>query len=127
MSSGQRSRGLRPRRIHPEDSEIRQRARRILNDTISYNNARPGGRQDAEYMKLLDAVKPCMRTILTVVLAIGATMPARAAAQTGPSPTLDVYVIDVEGGNSVLLVSPSHEVAADRYGNAGAVAAPEMQ
>jgi hypothetical protein len=42
----------------PEDSEIRQRARRILNDTISYNNARPGGRQDAEYMKLLDAVKP---------------------------------------------------------------------
>ncbi len=42
----------------PEDSEMRQRARRILNDTISYNSARPGGRQDAEYMKLLDAVKP---------------------------------------------------------------------
>jgi pimeloyl-ACP methyl ester carboxylesterase len=42
----------------PEDSKVRQRARRILNDTISYNNARPGGRQDAEYMKLLDALKP---------------------------------------------------------------------
>lgn len=42
----------------PEDSEMRQRARRILNDTISYNNARPAGRQDVEYMKLLDAVKP---------------------------------------------------------------------
>ena len=42
----------------PEDSEMRQRARRILNDTISYNNARPGGRQDAGYMKLLDALKP---------------------------------------------------------------------
>lgn len=41
-----------------EDSETRRRARRILNDTISYNGARPGGRQDAEYMKLLDAVKP---------------------------------------------------------------------
>lgn len=42
----------------PEDSDLRQRARRIVNDTISYNNERPGGPQDAVYMKLLNDVKP---------------------------------------------------------------------
>jgi competence protein ComEC len=67
-----------------------------------------------------------MRTtaILTLVLAIGATMPDRAVAQTGTSPTLDVYVIDVEGGNAVLFVSPSRESLLMDTGNAGAVAAP---
>jgi hypothetical protein len=42
----------------PEDSAVRQRARRLLNETVAYNNARPGGREDAAYMKLLDEVKP---------------------------------------------------------------------
>jgi len=41
-----------------------------------------------------------------------------------PSPgTLDIYVIDVEGGNSVLFVPPSHESLLIDTGNAGAQAA----
>jgi competence protein ComEC len=47
-----------------------------------------------------------------------------APAQTGTSPTLDVYVIDVEGGNPTLFVSPSHESLLMDTGNVGAVAAP---
>lgn len=45
---------------------------------------------------------------------------ATAAAQTR---TLDVYVIDVEGGNATLFVSPSHESLLIDTGNAGAAAA----
>src|SRR5271165_3884387 len=37
--------------------------------------------------------------------------------------TLDVYVIDVEGGNATLFVSPSHESLLIDTGNAGAAAA----
>src|SRR5450631_4421416 len=36
--------------------------------------------------------------------------------------TLDVYVIDVEGGNATLFVSPSHESLLIDTGNAGAAA-----
>jgi beta-lactamase superfamily II metal-dependent hydrolase len=57
-------------------------------------------------------------TILLLVLAVA------LFAQTKPSPTLDVYVIDVEGGNAVLFVSPSHESLLMDTGNVGAVAAP---
>ncbi len=46
------------------------------------------------------------------------------SAQTKTSPTLDVYVIDVEGGNAVLFVSPSHESLLIDTGNVGPVAAP---
>ncbi len=46
-----------------------------------------------------------------------------SVAQAAP-PTLDVYVIDVEGGNAVLFVSPSHESLLMDTGNVGAVAAP---
>jgi beta-lactamase superfamily II metal-dependent hydrolase len=38
--------------------------------------------------------------------------------------TLDIYVIDVEGGNAVLFVSPTHESLLMDTGNVGAVAAP---
>jgi beta-lactamase superfamily II metal-dependent hydrolase len=43
-------------------------------------------------------------------------------AQTPASRTLDVYVIDVEGGNATLFVSPSHESLLIDTGNAGAQA-----
>jgi len=39
-----------------------------------------------------------------------------------PARTLDVYVIDVEGGNATLFVSPSHESLLIDTGNAGAQA-----
>jgi beta-lactamase superfamily II metal-dependent hydrolase len=57
------------------------------------------------------------------VLAIAASAPVQSTGQTG-TPTLDVYVIDVEGGNAVLFVSPSHESLLMDTGNVGAVAAP---
>jgi competence protein ComEC len=55
--------------------------------------------------------------ILSVALAI------TASAQTKTSPTLDIYVVDVEGGNAVLFVSPSHESLLIDTGNVGPVAA----
>src|ERR1700680_4601044 len=45
---------------------------------------------------------------------------ALAIAQT--SQTLNVYVIDVEGGNATLFVSPAHESLLIDTGNAGAAA-----
>jgi competence protein ComEC len=45
-----------------------------------------------------------------------------APAQTRPSGHLDIYVIDVEGGNATLFVSPSHESLLIDTGNAGAAA-----
>jgi len=62
--------------------------------------------------------------ILLSAMAIAASAPATLMAQTGTSPTLNVYVIDVEGGNAVLFVSPSHESLLMDTGNVGAVAAP---
>src|SRR5215472_15152815 len=56
------------------------------------------------------------RNIALIALAVGAT----AMAQTR---TLDIYVIDVEGGNATLFVSPSHESLLIDTGNAGAAAA----
>ena len=40
--------------------------------------------------------------------------------------TLDIYVIDVEGGNAVLFVSPTHESLLMDTGNVGAVAAADF-
>ena len=48
---------------------------------------------------------------------------AFAMAQPRPSGTLNIYVIDVEGGNATLFVSPSHESLLIDTGNAGAAAA----
>src|SRR5712692_2288903 len=45
-----------------------------------------------------------------------------SVAQAQNSPTLDVYVVDVEGGNATLFVSPSHESLLIDTGNAGAAA-----
>jgi beta-lactamase superfamily II metal-dependent hydrolase len=45
-----------------------------------------------------------------------------SVAQTRTSKTLDVYVVDVEGGNATLFVSPSGESLLIDTGNAGAAA-----
>jgi competence protein ComEC len=66
-----------------------------------------------------------MRTavILLIILAI-IQFAAPSLAQTGTSAgTLDVYIVDVEGGNATLFVSPSHESLLIDTGNAGAAAA----
>src|SRR6187401_2006433 len=60
-----------------------------------------------------------MRSILalTFPLLIAATF---AIAQARP--TLDIYVVDVEGGNATLFVAPSKESLLIDTGNAGAAA-----
>jgi competence protein ComEC len=61
--------------------------------------------------------------ILLLVLALAAFVVALPAAQSRASKPLDIYVIDVEGGNSTLFVSPSGESLLIDTGNAGAAAA----
>src|SRR2546426_9186060 len=62
-----------------------------------------------------------MRAILMLLLAF-ALLTAMLLAQNRPAETLDIYVIDVEGGNSQLYVSPSRESVLIDTGNAGAAA-----
>jgi competence protein ComEC len=57
-----------------------------------------------------------------LAFAISVFAPAVSVAQTRTSRTLDVYVIDVEGGNSTLFVSPSGESLLIDTGNVGAAA-----
>jgi competence protein ComEC len=63
-----------------------------------------------------------MRTskLLLFALALSAVVPA---AQTRTGKTLDIYVVDVEGGNATLFVSPSGESVLIDSGNGGAAAA----
>jgi beta-lactamase superfamily II metal-dependent hydrolase len=56
----------------------------------------------------------------TAFLAATALLPAALAAQTRT--TLDIYVIDVEGGNATLLSAPSGEAILIDSGNGGAAA-----
>ena len=44
--------------------------------------------------------------------------------RTAPAKPLTIYVVDVEGGNATLFVSPTGESLLIDTGNAGAVAAP---
>src|SRR5262245_51642849 len=62
-----------------------------------------------------------MRTLAAVLsaLALSAALPR---AQTVPVKTLDIYVVDVEGGNATLFVAPSGESVLIDTGNAGASA-----
>ena len=62
-----------------------------------------------------------MRAALVWVLAF-AVLAAPPAAQTRRT-TLDIYVVDVEGGNATLFVSPSGESLLMDTGNGGAAAA----
>src|SRR5262245_36335584 len=61
--------------------------------------------------------------VFRFVVCVAAGAFALSQAQTRTAKTLDVYVIDVEGGNSTLLVSPSGESLLIDTGNAGAAAA----
>jgi beta-lactamase superfamily II metal-dependent hydrolase len=62
-----------------------------------------------------------MRTAIVFLLAI-AIPGAFPAGQTRTRTTLDIYVVDVEGGNATLFVSPSGESLLMDTGNGGAAA-----
>jgi len=64
-----------------------------------------------------------MRTTIACLLA-AACSAAPALAQNRAAKPLEIYVIDVEGGNATLFVAPSGESLLIDTGNAGAVAAP---
>ena len=64
-----------------------------------------------------------MRTTIACLLAVACSV-APALAQSRTAKPLQIYVIDVEGGNATLFVSPSGESLLIDTGNAGAIAAP---
>jgi len=57
--------------------------------------------------------------LATLALALAVALPV---AQTLPVKTLDIYVVDVEGGNATLFVAPSGESLLIDTGNGGAAA-----
>ena len=61
------------------------------------------------------------RALLTI--AIAATILASPGAQSPASRTLDIYIVDVEGGNATLVVTPAREAVLIDTGNGGAAAA----
>ena len=60
--------------------------------------------------------------VLLLVLVVALVAAVFSAAQTRAPRPLDIYVIDVEGGNATLFVSPSGESLLVDTGNAGAAA-----
>ena len=67
-----------------------------------------------------------MRMWLVAVIAV-ALAASSPNAQTDSSKTLDIYVVDVEGGNATLFVSPSGESLLIDSGNAGAAAVRDAE
>src|SRR6266699_3294357 len=63
-----------------------------------------------------------MSRAMLSLLALAIAVSAISVGQTRTSKTLDIYVIDVEGGNATLFVSPSGESLLIDTGNAGAAA-----
>ena len=59
-----------------------------------------------------------MRSLTALLLGLTLTL-TLATAQTKTSKTLDIYVVDVEGGNATLFVTPSGESVLIDTGNAG--------
>ena len=59
-----------------------------------------------------------MRTTVLFLLVLVLAAPV-AVAQTRTAKTLDIYVVDVEGGNAVLFVTPSGESLLVDTGNGG--------
>ena len=57
-----------------------------------------------------------------MVILLSLVLPVFLAAQGRTAKTLDIYVVDVEGGNATLLVSPSGESLLIDTGNGGAAA-----
>ena len=69
---------------------------------------------------------PMYVRLFLVLLAL--MFPAAAVSQTRPaSTTLDIYIVDVEGGNAVLFVTPSGESVLIDSGNAGAGAVRDAE
>lgn len=62
-----------------------------------------------------------MRTSLVILIAV--SLAVVAGAQSRQRTTLDIYVVDVEGGNATLFVAPSGESVLIDSGNGGAAAA----
>jgi len=60
---------------------------------------------------------------MKVVLAVFAALALAAAALAAQSKALDIYVVDVEGGNATLFVTPARETVLVDTGNGGANAA----
>jgi beta-lactamase superfamily II metal-dependent hydrolase len=67
-----------------------------------------------------------MRASIAFLLALAVSV-VFAAAQTRTVKTLDVYVVDVEGGNATLFVSPSGESMLIDSGNGGAAAVRDAE
>lgn len=65
-----------------------------------------------------------MWLVALIAVALAASSPN---AQTDSSKTLDIYVIDVEGGNATLFVSPAGESLLIDSGNAGAAAVRDAE
>src|SRR5881396_1010394 len=63
-----------------------------------------------------------MRTSIVFLLLVTLAVPVYVA-QTRTAKTLDIYLVDVEGGNSTLFVSPSGESLLIDTGNGGSAAA----
>src|SRR5438067_8811779 len=59
-------------------------------------------------------MRPTMLILLAIVCAV-----SPAVAQNRTANTLDIYVVDVEGGNAVLFVTPSGESVLVDTGNGG--------
>ncbi|MSV29088.1 MAG: MBL fold metallo-hydrolase, partial [Bryobacterales bacterium] len=76
---------------------------------------------DAIDFRDTDIVRLLMRPIKVVFL-LPVLLVRFASAQSQPRAALDVYVIDVEGGNATLFVSPSRESLLIDTGNAGVAA-----
>jgi competence protein ComEC len=67
-----------------------------------------------------------MRASMAFLLALALSV-VLPAAQTRTVRTLDIYVVDVEGGNATLFVSPSGESMLIDSGNAGAAAVRDAE
>src|SRR5262245_40396687 len=92
----------------------RRRAPRLRQSQPHFRYARTGLRHDPP-----GGERPMNpRTSLALLTVL---LPAALAAQ--PRTTLDIYVIDVEGGNATLFVAPSGESLLIDTGNGGQAAA----
>jgi competence protein ComEC len=67
-----------------------------------------------------------MRQVLAFVLALALSV-VFPAAQTRSGTTLNIYVVDVEGGNAALFLSPSGESVLIDSGNGGAAAVRDAE
>ena len=65
--------------------------------------------------------------MIVAILALAFCAAAGAAQTTSKRTTLDIYVVDVEGGNAVLFVTPANESVLIDSGNGGAAAVRDAE